>query len=86
MAAFDRAIANGQEKLAIRQFDRAKAEAAAYRSPAVADLDLERARWDLKSAGTAGAPITLAARFGDGTMDEDMEAVLEDLAELNDDE
>ena len=86
VAAFDQAIALGKEKLAQRAFQKARKEAAAYKPPNVASLDLERAKREVKLGQSDQGRITMAARFGDGTMDDDMEAVLADLAELADDE
>jgi hypothetical protein len=86
VATFAHAIGRAKAQLARQRLKQAKAGAAGYRPPSVASLDLERARRELKQSGTAAAPITLAARFGDGSMDEDMDALLEDLAELSDDE
>lgn len=85
VATFEHAVGRAKAQLARQRLEQAKAGAAGYRPPAVANLDLERPRRDLKLSGTAAAPITLAARFGDGSIDEDMDAVLEDLAELSND-
>ncbi len=86
VAAFDRAIALGKKKLAQRTLQKAQREAAGYKPRKVTSLDIERARREVKLAQSDKSQITMAARFGDGTMDDDMDAVLEDLAELADDE
>ncbi|XKM38220.1 hypothetical protein A4U53_003860 (plasmid) [Rhizobium ruizarguesonis] len=54
----------------------------------VSSIDKERAkrRYDRAKGGDATAGLTLAARFGDGSMDGDLEAILEDLAELEDED
>ncbi len=86
---FRKAIADGENRLARERLERSKSAVASYKSESnVSDLDRERAKRLLEraKAGDSSAQITLAARFGDGSMEEDMEAILEDLAELDDDE
>lgn len=82
---FNSAINAGEMRLARARLERAKAGAAASAEQSnVKGLDLERARRLLERAraGDETARVTLAARFGDGSMEGDIEAILEDLAEL----
>lgn len=86
---FNSAINAGEARVARARLERAKAGAAASAQQSnVKGLDLERARRLLEraKAGDETARITLAARFGDGSMEGDIEAILEDLAELEDDD
>lgn len=86
---FNRAIGAGEARLARARFERAKAGAASSAQRfKVSGLDLERARRLLEraKAGDETARVTLAARFGDGSMDGDIDAILEDLAELEEDD
>lgn len=83
------AIEQAETKLAKSRLERARAGAFSSNITAkLSDLDVERARWryDRAKAGDATAGLTLAARFGDGSMDGDLEAILEDLAELEDED
>ena len=86
--AFDNAVAAAEQKLARARFERAKAGAASAQNPSGKVLDLESARLLLSRArsGDETARITLAARFGDGSMDDDMDVILEGLAELEADQ
>jgi len=86
---FDRTISEAESQLTRARFERAKAGAlAAYSKPDGNVVNLERARALLQRAkdGDTSAQVTLAARFGDGFMDGDMDAIAEDLAELLDDD
>ncbi|MES4991025.1 hypothetical protein ABVB70_11835 [Agrobacterium radiobacter] len=83
------AIEQAEMKLAKSRLERARAGAFSGNMAAkVGDLDVERARrrYDRAKAGDATAGLTLAARFGDGSVDGDLEAILEDLAELEDED
>jgi hypothetical protein len=82
---FNRAINAGEAHVTRERLMRAKAGAAASAQKFKAmDLDIEGARllFERAKAGDQTARITLAARFGDGSMKADIQAVLEDLAEL----
>ncbi|MBY0560128.1 hypothetical protein [Hyphomicrobium sp.] len=86
---FNSAINAGEARVARARFVRAKVGAATWAQQSnLKGLDLERARRLLEraKAGDETARITLAARFGDGSMEGDIEAILEDLAELEDDD
>lgn len=86
---FNSAIGAGEARLARARLERAKAGAASSSQRSnVSGLDLERARLLLEGAkaGDETARVTLAARFGDGSMDGDIDAILEDLAELEEDD
>ncbi|MBY5477114.1 hypothetical protein HFO84_07180 [Rhizobium leguminosarum] len=83
------AIDQAEMKLAKSRLERARAGAfSSNMSINVSNIDKERAkrRYDRAKAGDATAGLTLAARFGDGSMDGDLEAILEDLAELEDED
>lgn len=83
------AIEQAEMKLAKSRLERARAGAfSSNMSINVSDIDKERAkrRYDRAKAGDDTAGLTLAARFGDGSMDGDLEAILEDLAELEDED
>ncbi|ANK92746.1 MULTISPECIES: hypothetical protein [Rhizobium] len=83
------AIEQAEMKLAKLRLERARAGAfSGNMAPKLSDLDVERARgrYDRAKAGDATAGLTLAARFGNGSMDDDLEAILEDLAELEDED
>ena len=89
MGLFNDAISAAEQRLARARLQRAKAGAAASAQPSsVKSLDLERARRLLEraKAGDETARVTLAARFGDGSMDGDIESILEDLAELEEED
>lgn len=82
---FDKAVDNAEKRLAHARLERAKAGVAASVNGAkTKNIDLERARhlFERAKAGDPTAQVTLAARFGDGSMDGDMDYILEDLAEL----
>lgn len=86
---FNDAIVAAEQRLARARLQRAKAGAAASAQPSsVKSLDLERARRLLEraKAGDETARVTLAARFGDGSMDGDIESIIEDLAELDEED
>ncbi|MDA5641314.1 MULTISPECIES: hypothetical protein [Agrobacterium] len=86
---FKDAIQQAEARLAKARLERARAGAfSSNMSTNVNNLDKERAkrRYDRAKAGDATAGLTLAARFGDGSMDGDLEAILEDLAELEDED
>ncbi|MBD8066039.1 hypothetical protein IC608_11200 [Devosia sp. PTR5] len=81
---FNDAIAAGEKKLARARLERAKAGSSLKQGASATVLDLENARRLLAraKAGDTSAQVTLAARFGDGTMDADLDAIAEDIAEL----
>lgn len=81
---FNNAQAAAEQKLARARLERAKAGAAQAQRPSAKVLDLEGARKLIARAraGDTSAQVTLAARFGDGAMDGDLDAIAEDLAEL----
>ncbi len=84
---FKDAIQQAEARLAKSRLERARAGASSSNvSSNVSNIDKERAKrlYDRAKAGDATAGLTLAARFGDGSMDGDLEAILEDLAELED--
>ncbi|PDS95472.1 hypothetical protein CO659_22790 [Rhizobium sp. S9] len=86
---FKDAIQQAEARLAKSRLERARAGAFSNNmSSNVSNFDMERAkrRYDRAKAGDATAGLTLAARFGDGSMDGDLEAILEDLAELEDED
>lgn len=86
---FDKAIEAAETKLAAARLDRARAGAyTSSMSGGLRNLDLERARrlYERAKAGDETAGLTLAARFGDSSMDGDLDAILEDLAELEDED
>lgn len=86
---FNDAIRAAEQRLARARLQRAKAGASASAQPAsIRSFDLERARRLLEraKAGDETARVTLAARFGDGSMDGDLESILEDLAELEEED
>lgn len=86
---FDNAIEKAKLQLAKSRLERARAGAfSSNMSGNLSDLDRERAkrRFDRAKAGDTTAGLTLAARFGNGSMDDDLEAILEDLAELEDED
>lgn len=86
---FNDAIQQAEARLAKSRLERARAGAfSSNMSSNVSNIDKERAkrRYDRAKAGDATAGLTLAARFGDGSMDGDLEAILEDLAELEDED
>ncbi|MBY5505335.1 hypothetical protein HFO81_07220 [Rhizobium leguminosarum] len=83
------AIEQAEMKLAKSRLERARAGAfSGNMSSSVSNLDMERAKrlFDRAKAGDTTTGLTLAARFGDGSMDGDLEAILEDLAELEDED
>ncbi|MBX4997456.1 hypothetical protein HJB72_05565 [Rhizobium lentis] len=86
---FNNAIDSAKTKLAKARLERARAGAfSSNMSSGVSKLDVERAkrRYERAKTGDSTAGLTLAARFGDGSMDGDLEAILEDLAELEDED
>lgn len=89
LVLFKDAIQQAEARLAMSRLERARAGAfSSNMSSNVSNIDKERAkrRYDRAKAGDATAGLTLAARFGDGSMDGDLEAILEDLAELEDED
>ncbi|NKJ03748.1 hypothetical protein [Rhizobium sp. SG741] len=89
LVIFKDAIQQAEARLAKSRLERARAGAfSSNMSSNVSNIDKERAkrRYDRAKAGDATAGLTLAARFGDGSMDGDLEAILEDLAELEDED
>lgn len=86
---FSGAVEQAEMKLAKARFERARSGAfTSNMKGIVSDLSIERARrlYERAKAGDETAGLTLAARFGDGSMDGDLDAILEDLAELEEDE
>ena len=81
---FNGAQSAAERKVARARLERAKAGAAQAERPSAKVLDLDGARKLIARAraGDTSAQITLAARFGDGAMDGDLDAIAEDLAEL----
>lgn len=81
---FNNAQKAAEQKLARARLERAKAGATEAQHPTAKVLDLDGARRLIARAraGDSSAQVTLAARFGDGAMDGDLEAIAEDLAEL----
>jgi nickel-dependent lactate racemase len=88
-AQAERAVEQAKTRLAKERLDRARAGVMADRgNHNITDLTKARARKlvERARAGDAEARVTLAARFGEGMMNQDMEAAIEDIAELLDDE
>ncbi len=86
---FDDAVALAETRLAKARLERARnGVIAGNMTSNVSDLKLERARrlYERAKAGDATTGLTLAARFGDGSMKGDEDAILEDLAELEADD
>lgn len=87
--AFDNVVSEAEARVAHQRLARARAGAMAY-GGVVSLNDFGRARakllLDRAKAGDKSAGLTLAARFGDGSMDQDMDAMLEDIAELLDED
>lgn len=86
---FQKATDDAEARLAKARLQRAREGAfSSMMKRNVSALDLEGARrlYERAKAGDATAGLTLAARFGDGSMDGDLEAILEDLAELEADD
>ena len=87
--AFDTIVSKAEARIARDRLARARDGAMAY-SGVVSLNDFGRARakllLDRAKAGDKSAGLTLAARFGDGSMDQDLDAVLEDIAELLDED
>ncbi|UFW80149.1 hypothetical protein [Rhizobium sp. SU303] len=86
---FSDAVEQAELKLAKSRLERARAGAfSSNMSGKVTSLDIEKARrlYERAKAGDTTAGLTLAARFGDGSMDGDLDAILEDLAELEGDD
>ncbi|TJV17982.1 hypothetical protein [Mesorhizobium sp.] len=88
IAEFRAVVASGKVALARRRLQMAKEAVLKdkqHRSN-VTEVDKERARKRLStiktSANDDGASITLAARFGKDDMNDDVDGLLEDLAEL----
>lgn len=85
---FDSALASGEQRLARARLDRAKAGVQASKQEAGKVLDIASARrlFERARAGDASAEVTLAARFGDGSLDGDIDIILEGIAELEADQ
>lgn len=85
---FDGALASGEQRQARARLDRAKAGAQASKQGADKVLDIAGARRLLERAraGDISAQVTLAARFGDGSLDGDIDVILEGIAELEADQ
>lgn len=86
---FNNAVEKAKIRVAKARLERARAGAYSNSmSAGVSNLDRERAKriYDRAKAGDTSDGLTLAARFGDGSMDGDLNAILEDIAELEDDE
>ena len=84
----DRTLASGEQRLARARLQRAKAgvQAAKQDEGRVLDLGSARRLFERARSGDASAQMTLAARFGDGSLDGDMDVILEGIAELEADE
>ncbi|MGM5058306.1 hypothetical protein ACD589_27020 [Rhizobium sp. 814_E9_N1_1] len=82
------AIEQAEARLARSRLERARAGVFSSNASHKVDLDIAGARrlYERAKAGDTTAGLTLAARFGDGSMDGDLEAILEDLAELEDED
>lgn len=86
---FKKATQDGEVRLAKARLERARTGAfASSMRGNVTTLDIERARrvYERAKAGDETTGLTLAARFGNGSMNDDLEAILEDLAELEADD
>lgn len=84
-----KAIEEAKARLGRARLARARAGVMADRgNHNITDLAKERARKlvERARAGDEQAKVTLAARFGEGAMIQDMEAAIEDIAELLGDE
>ncbi|GAA2857944.1 pantothenate synthetase [Aminobacter niigataensis] len=84
-----KATDDAEARLAKARLQRAREGVfAASMKQSVAPQGIENARklYDRAKAGDLTAGLTLAARFGDGSMDGDLDAILEDLAELEADD
>ncbi|MCQ1572727.1 hypothetical protein NFO65_18520 [Neorhizobium galegae] len=82
---FSDTLAKAETALAKARLERARAGVFSHGMAANTNKpDIEGAKRLLERAKArdATAGVTLAARFGDGSMDGDLDAVLEDLAEL----
>ena len=84
----DRALASGEQRSARARLQRAKAGVQATKQEEGRVLDLASARRLVERArsGDASAQVTLAARFGDGSLDGDIDVILEGIAELEADQ
>ena len=83
-----RAIDSGEQKLARARLQRAKAgvQASKLKDTKVLDLDSARRLYERARSGDVSAKVTLAARFGDGSLDGDLDVILEGIAELEADQ
>lgn len=82
---FEKALTAAESKIARERLARARTGAAFSHAGFGGKVDMDRGR-HLLARAKAGDPsmrVTLAARFGDGSMEGDMEAIAEDLAELD---
>ena len=84
----DRTLSSGEQRLARARLQRAKAgvQAAKQEEGRVLDLASARRLYDRARSGDASALVTLAARFGDGSLDGDLDVILEGIAELEADQ
>ena len=84
----ERASASGEQALARARLQRAKAAVQASKLEEAKILDLASARrlYDRARSGDTSAQVTLAARFGDGSLDGDLDVILEGIAELEADQ
>lgn len=85
LRSFKKATDDAEARLGRARLQRAREGAfASSMKSNVSPLDLDRVKrvYERAKAGDETAGLTLAARFGDGSMDGDLEAILEDLAEL----
>lgn len=84
----DRALASGEQRLARARLQRAKAgvHASKQEESRVFDLASARRLFERARTGDASAQVTLAARFGDGSLDGDIDIILEGIAELEADQ
>ena len=84
----DRALVSGEQRLARARLQRAKAGVQATKQEEGRVLDLASARrlFERARSGDASAQVTLAARFGDGSLDGDIDVILEGIAELEADQ
>lgn len=84
----DRALATGEQRVARARLERAKAGVQASKREEGRILDLANARrlFERARSGDASAQVTLAARFGDGSLDGDIDVILEGIAELEADQ
>jgi hypothetical protein len=86
LALFRRATDDAEVRLGKARLQRAREGVfASSMKQSATKQSLENARklYERAKAGDTAAGLTLAARYGDGSMDGDLDAILEDLAELD---